>query len=241
MNRIQLLAALLAFGLLTQGAPAQTPPAQERIPTLTLTGEGVIDAQPELATVQIGVAVTAKVAKDALAENSKLLAAALKAAKESGIESRDIQTSGLALRPDIVRADKWPNREIVGYQVNNVVTLRVRDISKLGGLLDRLVVLGINDIRSITFSVANPAPLIEQARTAAIKDVMEKAQKFADAANLKIVRVLTLSEGHIEMPGQVPGAFVARAAAAPRPDVPIEAGELMFRARVDASFEIAPK
>lgn len=241
MNRIQFLTTVLVFGLLTQGAPAQTLPAQERIPTLTLTGEGTVDAQPELATVQIGVAVTAKVAKDALAENSKLLAAALNAAKESGIEPRDMQTSGLALRPDIVRAEKWPHREIIGYQVNNVVTLRVRDISKLGGLLDRLVVMGINDIRSITFSVANPAPLIEQARAAAIKDVMEKAQKYADAANLRIVRVLTLNEGIVEMPGRMPGAFVARAATAPRPDVPIEAGELTFRARIDATFEIAPK
>jgi len=117
----------------------------------------------------------------------------------------------------------------------------VRDISKLGGLLDRFVVLGINDIRSISFSVANPTPLIEQARAAAIKDVMEKAQKYAEAANLRIVRVLTLSEGSVEVPGRMPGVFQTRAASAPRPDVPIEAGELTYRARVSATFEIAPK
>jgi len=241
MYRFQSLVAALVFALFVQGASAQTPPAQERIPTLTLSGEGTAEAAPELATVQVGVAVTAKVAKDALAENSKLLAAAINAAKESGIEARDLQTTGLSLRPDIVRAEKWPHREVIGYQVNNAVTIRVRDISKLGGLLDRFVVLGINDIRSISFSVANPTPLIEHARAAAIKDVMEKAQKYAEAANLRIVRVLTLSEGSVEVPGRMPGVFQTRAASAPRPDVPIEAGELTYRARVSATFEIAPK
>ncbi len=241
MKPIQPILAALLFGFFAQAASAQTLPAQERIPTLTLSGIGQIEARPELATVQVGVAVTAKIAKDALVENSRLLAAALNAAKESGIEPRDLQTSGLSLRPDIVRAEKWPHREVIGYQVNNVVTMRVRDISKLGGLLDRLVVLGINDIRNISFSVASPAPLIEQARAAAIKDVMDKAEKYAEAANLKIVRVLTLSEGGVEMPGRVPTAFVARAASSPRPDVPVEAGELTYRAHVNATFEIAPK
>lgn len=237
MNRIQLFLAAFVFALLTQQASAQTSP---RIPTLTLTGEGAAEAAPELATVQIGVAVTAKVAKDALAENSKLLTAALNAAKESGIEPRDLQTSGLSLRPDIVRAEKWPHREVIGYQVNNVVTMRVRDISKLGGLLDRLVVLGINDIRSINFSVANPAPLVEQARAEAIKDVMRKAEKYAEAANLRIVRVLELNESGVQMPS--PRPYVqTRALSAPRPDVPVEAGELSYRAQVNAVFEIAPK
>lgn len=238
MHRI--LVAIFAAGLLVQNAAAQTVPAQPRIPTLTLTGEGTAETKPELAVLQVGVAVTAKVAKDALAENSRLLAAALNAAKEAGIEPRDMQTTGLSLRPDIVRAEKWPHREVIGYQVNNLVTIRVRDIGKLGGLLDKLVVLGINDIRNITFSVANPAPLIEQARAAAIKDVMDKAQKAADAANLKIVRVLELSEGGVDAPA--PRPFVmARAASAPRPDVPVEAGELIYRARMNAIFEIAPK
>lgn len=240
MNRIKLAAVALAFGLLTQNALAQTPPAQPRISTLTLTGTGTAEAKPEIAMVQIGVAVTAKVAKDALAENSKLLTAALNAAKESGIEPRDLQTSGLALRPDIIRAEKWPHREVIGYQVNNLVTMRVRDISKLGALLDRLVVLGINDIRSISFSVANPAPLIEQARAEAIKDVMDKAQKVADAANLRIVRVLELNESGVESPSPRP-MVMARSATAPRVEVPIEGGELTYRARVNAVFEIAPK
>jgi uncharacterized protein YggE len=237
---IRPLFAVLILVSAPQCVSAQTLPAQERIPTLVLSGEGTAEIQPELAILQVGVSVTAKVAKDALAENSKLLAAALNTAKESGIEPRDLQTSGLSLRPDIVRAEKWPHREVIGYQVNNLVTLRVRDISKLGALIDRLVVLGINDIRSIQFSVANPAPLIEQARAAAIKDAMEKAQKYAEAAKLRIVRVLSIAESGLEAPTPRP-IVLNRAASAPRPEVPVEAGELTYRARVSATFEIAPK
>ncbi len=240
MNRLFALAAGLSFILFSLPATAQTLAPQPRIPTLNLTGEASADARPELAIVQVGVAVTAKVAKDALAENSKLLAAALNAAKESGIEPRDLQTSGLSLRPDIIRADKWPHREVVGYQVNNIVTMRVRDIPKLGALLDRLVVLGINDIRGIRFTVDNPAPLIEQARAEAIKDALRKAEKYAEAANLRIVRVLTINESGIEAPAVRP-MVLTRAASAPRPDVPVEAGEITYRARVNVEFEIAPK
>jgi uncharacterized protein YggE len=240
MIRALPLAIAFVLGFFAQGAQAQMPPAQPRVPVLNLTGEGAAEVQPELAVLQIGVAVTAKVAKDALAENSKLLNAALNAAKESGIEPRDLQTSGLSLRPDIVRAEKWPHREVIGYQVNNIVTMRVRDISRLGGLLDRLVVLGINDIRNITFSVANPAPLIEQARADAIKDAMRKAEKYAEAANLRIVRVLAINESGIETPAPRP-LVLTRAASAPRPDVPVEAGELVYRARVNVEFEIAPR
>jgi uncharacterized protein YggE len=240
MIRALPLAIALVLGFFAQGASAQMPPAQPRVPVLNLTGEGAAEVQPELAILQIGVAVTAKVAKDALAENSKLLNAALNAAKESGIETRDLQTSGLSLRPDIVRAEKWPHREVIGYQVNNIVTMRVRDISKLGGLLDRLVVLGINDIRSISFSVANPAPSIEQARADAIKDALRKAEKYAEAANLRIVRILAINESGIETPAPRP-LVLTRAASAPRPDVPVEAGELVYRARVNVELEIAPK
>jgi uncharacterized protein YggE len=240
MIRALPLAITFVLGFFAQSALAQMPPAQPRVPVLNLTGEGAAEVQPELAILQIGVAVTAKVAKDALAENSKLLSAALNAAKESGIEPRDLQTSGLSLRPDIVRAEKWPHREVIGYQVNNIVTMRVRDISRLGGLLDRLVMLGINDIRNITFSVANPAPLIEQARADAIKDAMRKADKYAEAANLRIVRVLAINESGIETPAPRP-LVLTRAASAPRPDVPVEAGELVYRARVNVEFEIAPR
>lgn len=228
-------AAITAISLL-----AGPVAAQQQISTLTLTGEGVVNASPDIATVQVGVAITGKVAKDALLENSKLLTAALNAAKENGIEPRDLQTSGISLTPDVTRPNDYQSVRIVGYRVNNMLSIRIRDLEKLGGLLDRLVVIGANDIRSVTFSVANPTPLIEQARIAAIKDAVRKAEIYAEAANLKIVRVISISDSGIDFPR--PQQRVRTLAASPeRVDVPVEAGEQAFTARVGAVFEIAPK
>jgi uncharacterized protein len=236
-----LIAACLATALSTAlPASAQTPPVQERIPLLSLNGQGTIEAKPEVATIQVGVATISKVAKEAIDENSRLLAAALKAAKETGIEPRDIQTTGLYLQPNYSN-NGGSRRDITGYSVNNVVTMRVRDLEKIGGLLDRLVVLGINDIRNVSFSNAAPSPFIEQARAAAIKDVMDKAQKYADAANLRIVRVLTLNEGNVQIPGVQQNRYMYQMSAQRQAEVPVEAGELVYRANVTATFEIAPK
>jgi uncharacterized protein YggE len=118
-----------------------------------------------------------------------------------------------------------------------VVTVRVRDIGKLGGLLDQLVVAGANDIQGIRFSVADRTPLIEEARKAAIKDVLRKAEIYAEAANLKIVRILSMSESGADMPQPMARTMQQTT----RLDVPVEAGELGIRVRVNASFEIAPK
>ncbi len=236
MKLMRFAAAAIAAVSLLAGPVA----AQQQISTLTLTGEGVVNARPDIATVQVGVAVTGKVAKDALLENSKLLTAALNAAKENGIEPRDLQTSGISLTPDVTRPNDYQSVRIVGYRVNNLLSIRIRDLEKLGGLLDRLVVVGANDIRSVTFSVANPAPLIEQARIAAIKDAVRKAEIYAEAANLKIVRVISISDSGIDFPR--PQQRVRTLAASPeRVDVPVEAGEQAFTARVGAVFEIAPK
>lgn len=212
--------------------------AQERIPTLSLTGDGIVNAKPDLAIVQVGVEVTAKTAKDAIAQNSKQLAAALDAAKAAGIEARDLQTAGISLNPDSVRPDRTQPVRIVGYQALNAVTIRVRDLGKLGGLLDQLVVAGANDIQGIRFSIADRTPLIEQARQAAIKDVLRKAEVYAEAANVRIVRILSMNEQSFDTP---PAPLAMQRAQAARPDVPVEAGELAFRVRVNASFEIAPK
>src|SRR5688572_28090924 len=108
--------------------------AQQLTPTLSLTGDGIVYAKPDLAIVQVGVEVTGKTAKDAIAQNSRQLAAALDAAKAAGIEARDLQTAGISLNPDSVRPDRTQPVRIVGFQAVNAVTIRVRDIGKLGGL-----------------------------------------------------------------------------------------------------------
>jgi uncharacterized protein YggE len=230
------VALALAIALLA-ALPAA---AQDKVPsTLTVLGEGTAAGRPDLATVSVGVVTQARSASDALALNSKAAGEVIALAKQSGVEPRDIQTSAISVQPQYnppAPGAREPAR-IVGYQVRNSLSVRVRDIDKLGGLLDKLVTGGANQLGGILLSVAEPKPLLDQARAAAVRDAMAKAQLYAEAAGVRIVRILAIDEAGAEPPRPI----ARLAAAAPRPSVPIEAGEQEFRARVSATFEIAPK
>lgn len=238
------VAVLAGLLFLNPGAAqAQTPP-EPKISTLSLTGEGTATARPDLATVAVGVAAQARTAKEAIAENSKLIAAVVAAAKKAGIEQRDLETTRISLNPQysVPPSGSREPRRIVGYEANNLLSVRVRDLDKLGALLDRLVVAGATDIRSVSLTVSKPAPLLDQARASAVKDALRKAEIYAEAGNLRIVRIIDISESGVVVPLAQPRTFRAAAAApAPRPDVPVEAGEQEFRANVGVIFEIAPK
>jgi uncharacterized protein YggE len=216
--------------------------AQEKnMPTLTVVGEGVATATPDLAVVGVGVVTQAPRAADALTQNSKATAEVISAIKEAGIEPRDVQTSRVALRPQYSQPSQGSREaaKIVGYEANNSLSIRVRALDKLGVVLDRLVTVGANQIRAIELTVAEPAPLRDKARVAAMRDARRKADMLAEAAGVRIVRLFSVQEDVID--GPRPVAMRMTADAASRPVVPIEAGEQEFRGRVTAVFEIAPK
>lgn len=232
------LALALAF------LPALSFPAvaQERtIPTITVVGEGIAAAQPDMAVVTVGVVSQAARAADALAQNSKNMTGVIAVVKDAGIEPRDIQTSQISLRPQYAR----PNQEaregpkLVGYEASNNVSIRVRAFDKLGGLLDKLVTSGANQIRGLELTFADPGPLRDRARVEAMKDAMRRAEILADAAGVRIVRLFSASEDYSEPPR--PMMRMQMDSAAVRAPAPVEAGEQEIRARVTAVFEIAPK
>jgi hypothetical protein len=233
---------LLSSVLLALALPLGLPAAgQEKPPsTLTVVGEGLAAARPDMATISIGVVTQARVAKDALAQNSRATADVIAAAKEAGIAARDLQTTRISVQPQYAQPAPGSREapRIVGFEVRNSLSIRVRELDKLGALLDRLVVSGANQIGSIALSVAEPRPLLDQARAAAAKDAVRKAELYAEAAGVRIARLIALEEAGAEPPRPV----MRLAAAAPdRPPVPVEAGEQEFQARINATFEIAPK
>jgi uncharacterized protein len=214
--------------------------AQERtMPTISVVGEGVATARPDMAIVSIGVVSQAPRAADALAQNSKLMTEVIAAVKTAGIEARDIETSQISLQPQYSYPQQGSREapKLVAYQASNTLSIRVRAFDKLGGLLDRLVTSGANQIRSVELTVAEPGPLRDQARAAAMKDAMRKAQQLADAAGVRIVRLFSASEDVSDPPRPL----MRMSAEAARAPAPVEAGEQEIRGRVSAVFEIAPK
>jgi uncharacterized protein YggE len=232
--------ALLALAL-GGGWPFPAAAQDKNLPTLTVVGEGIATATPDLAVIGVGVVTQAPRAADALVQNSKATAEVIAAIKEAGIEPRDVQTSRVALRPQYSQPPQGSREapKIVGYEANNSLSIRVRALDKLGAVLDRLVTVGANQIRGIELTVAEPGPLRDKARVAAMKDALRRASLLADAAEVRIVRLFSVVEDVHEGPRPVPMRMATDGAA--RPSVPIEAGEQEIRGRVTAVFEIGPK
>lgn len=233
-------AAVLACLVLLAAVPPAA--AQEKsVPTIRVTGEGTVTAPPDMAIVSVGVVTRAPTAAEAMAQNSKAMSGVIAAAKQTGIEARDLETSRLSLQPQYSYPGQGSREapKLVGYEASNNVSIRVRVLDKLGGLLDQLVTSGANQVRGIELTLAEPGPLRDQARTAAMKDAVRRAEMLADAAGVRIVRLFSATEDFSEPPR--PMMRMSAEAAVARAPVPVEGGEQEIRGRVTAVFEIAPK
>lgn len=239
-----LLAAAALVALAPGLAAAQAAAPQRTIfdtTTLDLGAEGVVKAAPDMATVTLGVTASAATAQAASQAEAQKMTAVVSALKARGIEARDIQTSGLSLNASYEFPQNAP-RKLTGYEASNRVTIRVRDLARTGPVLDAVVASGANDIQGIAFGLSDPKPLQTEARLQAVSALTAKAQLYASATGMKIVRLVNLTEGSDGAPPPMPmfKAMSARAAAA-EAVTPVEGGEIEVRATVTATYELAPR
>lgn len=215
---------------------AQPLLAEERMPaTITVTGDGQVQAPPDLATVSLGVTTEGATAAEAMDANSKALAAVLERIKAAGIEDRDVQTSNLSLNPNWQQPDVSQPARIVGYVASNQLTLRVRELAKLGGILDAAIGDGANTLNGISFGLDDPEPEMNKARVDAVQEAKARAQLLVTAAGAKLGRIVSMSESGYT-PGPVPMYRMAEGMAADA--VPVAAGEVGLTASVTITFEI---
>lgn len=229
--------ALSVLALSTLPARAETePPAA----TLSLQGSAEIAARPDRAVVTTGVVSEAETARAALDENSAALARVIATLKDAGIEDRDIATSGFSVQPRYhypQRNDRSEPPRIVGYQVSNQVTVRIRDLDLLGPVLDQVVTEGANQIHGIAFEVSDADRRLDEARADAVADARRKAEIYAEAAGVRLLRVRAISES--VRGDQPPQPMMMRSMAMDMAEaVPVEAGTQMLRVRVDITWEI---
>ncbi len=201
---------------------------------ITVTGEGRVEAAPDMATVSLGVVTEGTTAAEAMAANTIQLAAVLEQLKMGGIEDRDIQTSGLSLNPNWQQTEADPTPRIVGYQASNMLTVRVRKLDQLGTVLDKTISDGANSFNGLTFGLSDPAPALDEARKRAVTDAMARAKLLTQAAGLTLGPVVSISEGG-GFGGPQPMYRMDAAAASP---VPVAAGEVSTVASVTMVFEL---
>lgn len=226
---------LLAVGLLAVAGVGAGHAGEPR--TVVVSGEGSVRAAPDVAMLTAGVVSQATTASEALAGNSTATAAVIGRFKTDGVAPADIQTSGFSLQPVTVypkpeSADQSPR--ITGYTVSNTVTVKVRDLGRLGTLLDKVIGAGANSVSGIEFQVSRQSELLDKARQEAVADARRKAELYAVAAGAKLGSVLTLSE----QGGYTPPRPMYRMEASAAPAAPIESGETELRVRVSATFRL---
>jgi len=210
---------------------------------LSLSGTGEVKAVPDTAMINTGVVSDAKDAKTALAMNSAAMNKLFKQLKGAGIAERDIQTSNFNISP--VYAPYNPKKpvaqhqRIIGYKVANGVTVRVRKLSSLGDLIDKMTVAGANRMNGISFFVDKTENLLEEARRKAMADIRRKADLYADGLGVKLKRVLTINE-RVSRPSPRPmrGRIMAMAKSDAREAAPISAGEQALRIDISVSWEL---
>ena len=230
-----LLATALAAGL--AASPAL---AEELSPRIMVSGTGQAALAPDLAILSLSVMREAETAREALDANNAAMGDVLDAMKAEGIAERDLQTSGFSINPRYVYpkasdgGDQTP--KIVAYQVVNNLTVRVRDIAKVGAVLDKSVTLGVNQGGSVSFGNDDTTAALSEAREKAMADAIAKAGTLAKAAGVKTGKVLEITENvNYARPEPLARAMTMKAEA---DAVPLAAGENSYSVTVNVTFAI---
>ncbi|MGP7796643.1 SIMPL domain-containing protein [Sphingomonas sp. CLY1604] len=214
---------VLALVAMPAAASAQVAPTavEPLIPAqgtvLDISAEGRTTRVPDLATIRAGVVSQAATAAAALADNAQRMARVTAALKRAGIAERDIATASVGLSPQYRYTDGQPPA-ITGYQATNTVSVRFRDVARAGTVLDTLVAQGANQIDGPNLSIDTPDAALDEARTDAVKRARARADLYAAAAGMKVVRLISIAEAGQDAggPGQPP-IFLARAMKADAP------------------------
>ncbi len=240
LRRLGLIAFVGALSALPSALAAQPHIIEytsERF--VVVSGEGSVGVTPDFARVTLGVTTAGKEAGEAMAANARSLSAVLAAIKAEGVASVDIQTSGLSISPVFSnqRSNPQEAQTITGYNVNNTVAVTVRDLPRLGPLLDKAVEAGANTMDGVAFGQNNVSALLDKARPLAVADARRKAEIFARAGGAQLGRLMELSEETAAQPVSFRGGAYAQMAGA-APPTPIEAGQNKLTVTITAKFEL---
>jgi uncharacterized protein len=230
--------ALFAAAVLVATVPAQAQepqsPPQARV---IVIGEGSVSVPPDYARIRSGVTTRAKTASGATDANSKLMTAVTAALVDAGIAQKDIRTSQFSIQPIYAPREPHAEAKLSGFSVSNQVSVTIRQIAKVGEILDRLVTAGVTDVGNIVFLLSDPSEALDQARAAAIADARRKAEVYAHASGLTLGRVAWITEDSGYGPSIPMGAL--RASAAMARTVPISTGENELHVTITVGFDIA--
>lgn len=214
----------------------QTKQIQEPAHILTVSAEGKVKLTPDLAIIQAGVETIKPTSMEAQNENDKKMNAVIEAIKNEGVKKEDIQTTNYSLQDLYDYTDK--GRVFKGYQANQNVSVKIRDINKIGKILGAVSAAGANQIGGVQFTIDNPEISKNQALKEAIAKAKEKAKELAANADVKLGKIISLSESSTSYVPQPYYALEKGMGGGSAVTPNIEAGETEVTAQVTLIFEI---
>lgn len=226
---------ILKMAVIMWGVLATVVQAQETNPGITVNGESVVSQAPDMATISLGVSKRAPSASEAMANTSEKVRGILAKLDTLQVAGLDRQTSGLYLRPvyDEQSRDGSTSVQVVGYEAGNTVRVTVRDLTKLGLLMDTVVAEGANDFNGLQFGIRDNSQSLLEARKNAVADAIARATQLAEAAGVKLGDVISMSES-----SQGFRPMEMRMSQMKSMDTPIETGEVDVRVQVTVHFAI---
>jgi uncharacterized protein YggE len=234
--RALLVKAVVAATLLTVMQPTTTY-AEEKAPerTITVSATGTAEAEPDQARITSGVTTEALSAREALSANSESMTKVIAELKAKGIDGKDIQTASFNVEPVIDYSKDGQPPKLRGYRVSNQVVVLVRDLGKLGDVLDDVITAGANQVQGLSFEVSKADALKDEARKEAVANALRRAKLLAAAAGAEVGQVMQMSE---EVTSNGPVPYAAPRFAKAEMSVPIERGTSTLEARVTVTWAL---
>ena len=240
-SKLAILVAVIGLaGLVLVGCSSETKVVSDRADqnAITVSGQGVAFGAPDVADIQIGVQAQARTVADARDQAASAMDGVVKSIKGNGVAADDIRTVQFSIDPRYTTPPGGGSSVLTGYQVTNVVTVRIRKIDTAGKIIDDAASAGGNNttIRSISFSILDQTKLQAEARELAVKDAKDRADKLAKLNGVKAGKPLQISEGS----GSVTPISYAPAPSLARSDVAttIESGQLRITVNVNVNYAI---
>ncbi|EJF75687.1 SIMPL domain-containing protein [Bartonella alsatica] len=236
LNHYRIKIAIMALVLLACSLPIHAKESKTKNATITVTATGESQAAPDMAIINLAIVTYDKTAQKALTANNKSMNDIVNAFKNNGIQTNDLQTSGLSIyqsNPD-KHHEKKNNEKL--YHVTNSLTVRIRDLANAGKIFDQAIALGVNSVNDITFTNADIKPFYQEARKKAIAEAIEKAETIAQAANLKLGKIIEINENDDGYHSR--SHLRSRAAYASNADTNFLGGELNYNVSVTVVFAI---
>jgi uncharacterized protein YggE len=223
-----------------QGTATPTPGSNSPTTDIGVTGTGHVFAKPDTAIATVGVEITASTLAQATSDANTRMTAVLDKIKSLGVDSKDITTVSYNVNPITSNPKGGETPQITGYNVSNIVQVKIRKLDDVGKILDAAIAAGANSLNSLFFTVDDPSSFQKDARTQAVADAMAKAKTLADAAGVKLGGIISISE-NVSSPRPIleraaaPAAF-GLGAGAPGP---VETGQTEITVNVEMHFQIA--